>query len=525
MKKQAVNPFLPLWEYVPDGEPHVFGDRLYLFGSHDTEGGSRYCAEGNYVGWSAPLDDLGGWRYEGVIYEARQDPRVHGDFVDLYAPDVVRGNDGRFYLYYGISGGVGSDDHNTPVGVAVCDTPCGKYEYLGFVRNPDGTPFLKYLPADPAVINDNGTVRMYYGWALSLVAGAAHAGGEGQGQAGAAHTQGQVQMPDLRAMSKETIRKFLTPVEQMLFHRTPEQLSADPEDVMGANHVVLADDMLTVISEPTRIVPSQFLAFGTSFEGHGFYEAASCRKIGDTYYFIYSDENSNMLSYATSKYPDREFVYRGILQSNGDVGLNGRAGKDRLNMTANNHGSLECVNGQWYIFYHRQTHNSTYSRQACAEKVTIQPDGSIAQAECTSCGLNGGPLIAQGVYPAPIACNLTNGHMPHATNRIVNADIPYITHQGQGENAKRFITNIMDGTTVGFKYFAFAGKTKLTVTIRGGAGCFDVYTDEEKHGEISFSAKDSWHTESLCFPVEGTHALYLRFRGTQRCDLLDICFD
>lgn len=59
-----MNPFLPLWEYTPDGEPHIFGDRIYLFGSHDTEGGVRYCSKGDYVGWSAPLDDLsdGGMR-------------------------------------------------------------------------------------------------------------------------------------------------------------------------------------------------------------------------------------------------------------------------------------------------------------------------------------------------------------------------------------------------------------------------------------------------------------------------------
>ena len=27
MKQQVFNPYLPSWEYVPDGEPHVFGDR------------------------------------------------------------------------------------------------------------------------------------------------------------------------------------------------------------------------------------------------------------------------------------------------------------------------------------------------------------------------------------------------------------------------------------------------------------------------------------------------------------------
>ena len=76
IKKQAMNPFLPLWEYTPDGEPHIFGDRIYLFGSHDTEGGDRYCSKGDYVGWSAPLDDLSDWRYEGVMYSAEQDPHT-----------------------------------------------------------------------------------------------------------------------------------------------------------------------------------------------------------------------------------------------------------------------------------------------------------------------------------------------------------------------------------------------------------------------------------------------------------------
>lgn len=525
MKNQVFNPFLPLDEYIPDGEPHVFGDRIYLFGSHDSEGGQRYCAEGNYIGWSAPVDDLSQWRCDGVIYEAKQDPRVHGDFADLYAPDVVQGNDGRYYLYYGISGDVENTEegHNTPIGVAVCDTPTGKYEYLGFVRNPDGTPFLKYLPADPAVINDDGVIRMYYGWALSMVAAGAHAGGGGQGTAGKGTQSGRA-LPDFRKMDKTQLRQFLLGAEQMLFHRTKEQLLAEPEDVMGANHVVLADDMLTVISEPTRIVPSQFMALGTPFEGHGFYEASSIRKIGGLYYFIYSDENSNMLCYATSPYPDRDFCYRGILQSNGDVGLNGRQGKDRLNMTANNHGSLECVNGQWYIFYHRQTHNSTYSRQACAEPVTIQPDGSIRQAECTSCGLNGGPLRALGAYPAPIACNLTNFHMPHATNRVVNADIPFITHKEE----ERFITNIQNGTLIGFKYFRFDGPVSFAAVTRGeGAGSFLLSTDEaglEPVGELPVHPAGDWTSSETRLDLTGTKALYLRFRGSGATELLEIRF-
>ena len=352
-----------------------------------------------------------------------------------------------------------------------------------------------------------------------MVAATAHGGGNN------APVQEKPSVPDVRQMEPGQLREFLLGLEQKLFHRTREQLLAEPKDIMGANHVVLADDMLTVISDTSRILPSQFEAFGTSFEGHGFYEASSIRKINGTYYFIYSDENSSILSYATSQYPDRDFVYRGILQSNGDVGLDGRKGEDRLNMTANNHGSLECVNGQWYIFYHRQTHNSTYSRQACAEPVIIAPDGSIAQAECTSCGLNGGPLPAEGEYPAAIACNITNGKMPHATNRIVGADIPYITHSGSGLKCERFITNIKPDTRIVFKYFAFSGPVRLTLKARGGGGRFAVFVGGEAKGEAAIPAGDCWTETSLTLEADGDAALELRYEDGAPCQLLSIRFD
>ena len=43
MKKEVFNPYLPSWEYVPDGEPRVFGGRVYLYGSHDRFGGPLFC--------------------------------------------------------------------------------------------------------------------------------------------------------------------------------------------------------------------------------------------------------------------------------------------------------------------------------------------------------------------------------------------------------------------------------------------------------------------------------------------------
>ena len=88
MKKQVYNPFLPIYECVPDGEPHVFGDRVYLYGSHDKEGGETFCML-DYTTYSAPVTDLSDWRCEGTIYRADQDPAYPTDRKFMYAPDVV----------------------------------------------------------------------------------------------------------------------------------------------------------------------------------------------------------------------------------------------------------------------------------------------------------------------------------------------------------------------------------------------------------------------------------------------------
>ena len=83
---------------MPDGEPHVFGGRLYVYGSHDRRDGTSYCQE-DYVVWSAPVDDLSQWRCEGVSYHRTDDPRhAAAGGADLMAPDVAQGPDGRYYL-------------------------------------------------------------------------------------------------------------------------------------------------------------------------------------------------------------------------------------------------------------------------------------------------------------------------------------------------------------------------------------------------------------------------------------------
>ena len=128
---QAVNPYLPSWEYIPDGEPYVYGDRLYVFGSHDRFNGTVFCMN-DYVCWSAPIDDLGSWRYEGVIYRKSEDPDAKEDSI-MQAPDVAKGPDGKYYLYYTLG--------LIPfMAVAVSDNITGPYKYLGRIQDKKGIP-------------------------------------------------------------------------------------------------------------------------------------------------------------------------------------------------------------------------------------------------------------------------------------------------------------------------------------------------------------------------------------------------
>ena len=161
MKKVAFNPYLPSYEYMPDGEPHLFEGRLYVFGSHDKFGGNVYC-ENDYTCWSAPEDDLSDWRCEGIIYKRTQDPTPTGLLrTHLWAPDVCRGADGRYYLYYAM-------EWYNRIGVAVAKTPAGPYEYYGEVRYADGTRYggreNERIRFDPAVLHENGVTYLYTGF-------------------------------------------------------------------------------------------------------------------------------------------------------------------------------------------------------------------------------------------------------------------------------------------------------------------------------------------------------------------------
>lgn len=494
--KTVYNPYLPLDVYIPDGEPHVFEDRLYVFGSHDKEGGNGYCLL-DYEAWSAPVDDLTAWRCEGIIYQAHQDPSYdpNGKYRHMYAPDVVQGADKRYYLYYALSGGC----FTGPIHVAVCDTPAGKYEYYGEVCNPDGSTFDRCITFDPSILNDDGEIYLYFGWALSAP-----------------------QLRGLGNVAKVLMKKLLMPtLEKKMFDKTSAQIKRESLGIQGANVVKLRKDMLTVEEGPSRIVPGVMDSSKTSFEGHAFFEASSIRKIGDTYYFIYSGESCNELCYATSKYPDRDFTYQGVLISNGDVFRDKRLAEQQENITTNNHGSLVEVNNQWYIFYHRHTHKTYYSRQGCAEKITRLPDDRFQQAEVTSCGLNTSALPTKGTFPAAIACHIWNGKAPDFRQDMTQVAFPHVTHGGN----QRFLSQITDGSRIGFKYFVFTGISTLKLMLRGNAsGTVTILIGDKEQAKVDVAPSADWTEYTVRINESGTHSLWLDFNGTGELDMLEFTF-
>jgi len=405
------NPYLPNWEYIPDGEPRVFGDRIYVYGSHDRKDSIDFCDYKLKV-WSAPVSDPTKWVCHGDIFRSRDghDSPSDVDWTDelLFAPDVVE-HGGKYYLYAYIVNAKGC--------VAVADRPEGPFRLLSRYEYDIPNHYDNGTFIDPGVlVDDDGRVYIYCGY------------------------QGS----------------YMCELKDNMYEAVPGSYKLD-------------------------IIPTA--------EPHRFFEACSPRKINGTYYLIYSPQRGSCLDYATSDSPTGPFTYRGTIIDNG-IDFPG----------GNDHGSVCCVNGQWYIFYHRMTNGTIMSRRGCVERIEILPDGTIPQVEMTSLGFEES-LNPYDFTQADTACVLKGGC--------------YITETSVFE---RPIVNVTDGCVMGWKYFDFgedfASKTmQIRLKLRGTGSRGRVHVrldseDGEELGTVDF-AEDSGTAGARIKAATGRHAVFL----------------
>ena len=405
------NPYLPNWEYIPDGEPRVFGDRIYVYGSHDRKDSIDFCDYKLKV-WSAPVSDPTKWVCHGDIFRSRDghDSPSDVDWTDelLFAPDVVE-RGGKYYLYAYIVNAKGC--------VAVADRPEGPFRLLSRYEYDIPNHYDNGTFIDPGVlVDDDGRVYIYCGY------------------------QGS----------------YMCELKDNMYEAVPGSYKLD-------------------------IIPTA--------EPHRFFEACSPRKINGTYYLIYSPQRGSCLDYAISDSPTGPFTYRGTIIDNG-IDFPG----------GNDHGSVCCVNGQWYIFYHRMTNGTIMSRRGCVERIEILPDGTIPQVEMTSLGFEES-LNPYDFTQADTACVLKGGC--------------YITETSVFE---RPIVNVTDGCVMGWKYFDFgedfSSKTmQIRLKLRGTGSRGRVHVrldseDGEELGTVDF-AEDSGTAGARIKAATGRHAVFL----------------
>jgi hypothetical protein len=395
-----------------------------------------------------------------VIYKKTDDPLNRDGSMCLYAPDVTVGPDGRYYLYYVL-------DHLSIVSVAVCDTPAGKYEFYGYVQYPDGTRLGErdgdQPQFDPGLLTEGDRTYLYTGFC-----------------------------------------------------------SRGDKSRKGAMATVLGPDMFTIIEEPVFIAPSEPYSEGSGYEGHEFFEAPSMRKRGDTYYFVYSSILMHELCYATSKHPTKGFEYRGVIVSNSDLHIDTyKPAEKPMAYGGNNHGSIVEIQGEWFVFYHRHTNGTNFSRQACLEKIKFLSDGTIPQVELTSCGSIEEPLIGRGEYPAYLACNLfckEESIYTDFTASWMNNQFPKITQDGKdGDEEIGYIQNMKDIATAGFKYFDCKDVKKVKIKVRGYCnGAFEIKTswNGPALGRIPVEFSNIWKEYSADIAIpDGIQALYFTYTG------------
>lgn len=512
------NPYMPLWEYIPDGEPYVFEDpdnpgrfRVYVYGSHDNEI-TAYCGRDQVV-WSAPANDLSAWRCDGVIFKsiygadgkALDSRSGKGDI--LYAPDIatVRQADGKtlYYLYPNNQAG------GRQTQVCVSDRPDGPFKVCNWnAQNPRRTDGI--LGFDPAVfVDDDGRVYGYWGF----------------------------------------------------------------EESNGAE---LDPATMASVKPGTEIVRNMI----SDYKHDGvfrFFEASSMRKIEDKYVFVYSrytadgedglPASNNTLAYAYSDNPLGPFTYGGTIidARQPDVDNLGNA-VATANRFGNTHGSILEIGGQWWVFYHRQTGTDQFSRQAMVAPITVKVEKGkggkveISRGEVTSEGFSTGGLNPFERIAAGWACwfrhpettiekypnFIYSGSYVQPSRIQYDVDqIRYLKTDSQSLTDLSPVVNNTDGSTVGFKYLDMdrLGKAKnasisLRVKPQGINGTVTVLLGNPYSGQaiatVKLTADMPQEMTSITVPctfhgkVKGKQALFMKFESDQKgkslCELYDFVF-
>ena len=494
----AQNPYLPLWEFIPDGEPYVFEDpdqpgqyRVYIYGSHDNLV-TMYCGLDQVV-WSAPVDDLRHWRYDGVIFESKKDARGNNLHPDgkgdvLFAPDVneVIAKDGTktYYLYPNNQAG------GRQTMVAKSSRPDGPFEVCNWSPdNPKQT--VGILGFDPAVFTDtDGRTYAYWGFEQS-------------------------------------------------------------------NGAELDPTTMATVKPGTKIVENM-IPSSKQDHTYRFFEASSMRKIEDKYVFVYSRVTNDgedglhscnyTLAYCYGNHPLGPWTYGGTI-------IDGRGKEHRPDGTTvatatpfgNTHGSICKIGDQWYVFYHRQAGTNEYGRQAMVAPIRVEvvpgEDGyvRISEAEFTSEGFLLDGLDPYETYSAGIACyymgpepatqDYPNVNYPGSHTQIVRGQYQGTTDLYDLSVNRCPMVNNTAGSVVGYKYYNFSktfGQTGLKLALDytpdGVAGRIDIFLDRPSEaeggvrlGSINVSAEGIGQPATAIVEVEqlkyynGKHALFFVF--------------
>lgn len=488
-KALAVNPYLPLWEHIPDGEPRLFEDpdqpgkfRVYLYGSHDTRR-DEYCGYDIPV-WSAPVEDLTDWRYDGIAFQSV----VDGKADILFAPDVVEvvdSNGKKTYYLYPNNQSWGRNSQ-----VAKADRPDGPFEVINW---KDGKPgdTEGVMGFDPAVfVDEDGRVYGYWGFKRSFGV-------------------------ELDPETMYSAKPGTAPIVDLLG-------SCEAED----------GNVFRYFEAPSlRKVEDKYVLVYSRVTEPGEYGLGP---------------SNATLAYAYSDNPLGPWTYGGtIVDARApEIGEDGEM--IATSPSHNTHGSILEANGQWYIFYHRSTDNHGFARQAIVEPINVEvtPEGRVVitgtriikdrvgneytGAEVTSQGFAIDGLKPEGYYSAGIACCLIGS--------------PYVKALYDEESDHNPVVNIRNNSVVGYKYFNFtetSGKVELEIELIpcGAAGEVEVLLDSpwEKQGgvkvgsvKIGAESADELTAAKVALPeLEGERALYFRFKSEGEepiCELVGLRF-